>query len=143
MSDSGGTREQAIPNEWTALILIIVIGAACGFVVLWFTMLRRERAVLHRTRRGTDREPRLIGDAETVGLFGDDGSADARDSADALDSADADAGDTGDTQTAAALEDPADGTEGAAALEHAGGELVPAGPDTEPAEVETIDPAAA
>jgi hypothetical protein len=137
MSDSGGTREQEIPSEWTALILIIVIGAACGFVVLWFTMLRREQAVLHRTRRGTNREPRLIGDADTMGLFGDDGSADARDSADAG------AGDTEDAQAGEALEDPADNTQAAAAPEHADGELVPAGPDTEPAEVETIDPAAA
>lgn len=142
MSDSRETREQAIPTEWAALVLIIVIGAACGFLVLWFTMLRHERSILHRKRRGADQEPRLIGDAETAGLFPDDATRAAiaaDDSADARDSADAGAGGTENSQTAA-LEDAA-GPQGTATLEDAGGELVPAGPDAEPAEVEAVDPA--
>ena len=40
-----GTREQAIPGEWATLILVMVIGAAAGFLVLWFTMLRHERTI--------------------------------------------------------------------------------------------------
>src|ERR1700761_8748981 len=71
MSEPGATREQAIPGEWTALVLIIVIGAALGFLVLWFTMRRHERVVLHRAEQRDDEETCLIGDAETAGLFTD------------------------------------------------------------------------
>jgi hypothetical protein len=48
-SGSGwGTREQAIPGEWAALVLIMVLGALLGLLVLWFTVLRHERTVRHR-----------------------------------------------------------------------------------------------
>lgn len=69
MSDSFGNREHAIPGEWAALVVITVAGAAFGFLVLWFTMLRHERTVLHRARSRSSIHPRLIGDAETAGLF--------------------------------------------------------------------------
>jgi hypothetical protein len=56
-----GTREQAIPGEWAVLVLIIVAGGVLGFLVLWFTMLRHERTVLHRARLRSQLEPELIG----------------------------------------------------------------------------------
>ena len=46
-----GTREAAIPGEWAALVLIMVLGAALGLLVLWFTVLRHERAVRRRASR--------------------------------------------------------------------------------------------
>lgn len=46
-----GTREQAIPGEWAMLVLISVLGAALGFLVIWFTLLRHEKAVRSRDRR--------------------------------------------------------------------------------------------
>lgn len=46
-----GTREQAIPGEWAMLVLISVLGAALGFLVIWFTLLRHEKAVRSRNRR--------------------------------------------------------------------------------------------
>lgn len=68
-SGDWGTREQAIPGEWAALVLIMVIGAAFGFLVLWFTMLRHERTVLHRARRRSPLRPSLSADADAAGLF--------------------------------------------------------------------------
>jgi hypothetical protein len=54
-SGSGwGTREQAIPGEWAALVLIMVLGALLGLLVLWFTVLRHERTVRHRATRRPD-----------------------------------------------------------------------------------------
>ena len=46
-----GDREQAIPGEWAALVLIMVLCAALGLVVLWFTVLRHERTVRSRAAR--------------------------------------------------------------------------------------------
>lgn len=46
-----GTREQAIPGEWAMLVLISVLGAALGFLVIWFTLLRHEKAMRSRDRR--------------------------------------------------------------------------------------------
>jgi hypothetical protein len=65
-SGDWGTREQAIPGEWAALVLIMVIGAAAGFLVLWFTMLRHERTVLHRARRRTALRPSLALDGSDL-----------------------------------------------------------------------------
>jgi len=48
-----GTREQAIPGEWAMLVLISVLGAALGFLVIWFTLLRHEKAVHSRNRRAS------------------------------------------------------------------------------------------
>ena len=75
-----GTREQAIPGEWATLVLVMVIGAAAGFLVLWFTMLRHERTVLHRARRRTAaalRPSLALGDANGVagGMDSGDGAA--------------------------------------------------------------------
>ncbi|HWG27769.1 hypothetical protein [Actinospica sp.] len=49
--DGWGTREQAIPGEWALLVLLIMLGAVLGLLVLWFTLLRHERAVRRRARR--------------------------------------------------------------------------------------------
>ena len=46
-----GTREQAIPGEWAALVLLIVLGALLGLLVLWFTVLRHERTIRRRAAR--------------------------------------------------------------------------------------------
>lgn len=59
-SGGWGTREQAIPGEWAMLVLIIVGLGALGFLVLWFTMLRHERTVLHRARYRTVLEPGML-----------------------------------------------------------------------------------
>lgn len=80
MGGAWGTRERAIPGEWAALILVMVIGAAAGFLVLWFTMLRHERTVLHRARRRTTLRPSLVlGGPNGVGI------ADEMDAVDAVD----------------------------------------------------------
>jgi hypothetical protein len=61
-----GPREQAIPGEWAMLVLIVVAAGVLGFLVLWFTMLRRERTVLHRARPSSSLGPELIGDSATA-----------------------------------------------------------------------------
>ena len=68
-SDGWGTREQAIPGEWAMLVLIIVAGGAVGFLVLWFTMLRHERTVLHRARRSSTLRPELVGSGGVTALL--------------------------------------------------------------------------
>jgi HAMP domain-containing protein len=54
-----GTREQAIPGEWATLVLLMVLGAALGLLVLWFTALRHERTV--RRRASLRRKPDGMG----------------------------------------------------------------------------------
>lgn len=87
-SDGWGTREQAIPGEWAMLVLIIVAGGAVGFLVLWFTMLRHERTVLHRARARSVLEPEFVGGGRgrdggiSAPLFGLDAITGADDPAD-------------------------------------------------------------
>lgn len=147
MSDSWGTREQAIPGEFAALVVIMVTGAAFGFFVLWFTMLRRERTVLHRARQRTTLHARLIGDTETAGLFAGTAGVDGVDELDELDELDETAelseSEGGGLAAVSAAEPVERGSE-AAELEAA--ELEPAelGPaELEPAEREAVDPASA
>ena len=84
-----GTREQAIPGEWATLILVMVIGAAAGFLVLWFTMLRHERTVLHRARRRTALQPGLVlGGSNGVGIGDGTDLTDTVDVTDVADEAD-------------------------------------------------------
>ena len=74
-SDGGwGTREQAIPGEWAALVLIMVLGAALGLLVLWFTVLRHERTV----RRRASRRPRAVAMSSMVSLAGIGPAADEK-----------------------------------------------------------------
>jgi hypothetical protein len=56
-----GTREQAIPGEWAALVLVMVLGALLGLLVLWFTVLRHERTVRRRAARRPDALVALAG----------------------------------------------------------------------------------
>lgn len=75
--DASGPHEQALPGEWAMLVLIIVAGAALGFLVLWFTMLHHERTVLHRARPHAAFGPGLLGLRPTGGEFEPIAEADA------------------------------------------------------------------
>jgi outer membrane biosynthesis protein TonB len=59
------------------LVLIIVAGGALGFLVLWFTIIRHERTVLHRARRRSSLQPELIGASGTALFSGTGHSASA------------------------------------------------------------------
>ena len=70
-----GTREQAIPGEWAALVLVMVLGALLGMLVLWFTVLRHERTI----RRRAARRPNDTSDTnDVVALAGIGAAADER-----------------------------------------------------------------
>ena len=73
-----GTREQAIPGEWAALVLVMVLGALLGLLVLWFTVLRHERTI----RRRAARRPSGMNDTndtnDVVALAGIGAAADER-----------------------------------------------------------------
>jgi hypothetical protein len=89
-SGSGwGTREQAIPGEWAALVLIMVLGALLGLLVLWFTVLRHERTVRHRAARRPDGLVAFAGIGPAADEEDDGSAGDATDAADAEDDADA------------------------------------------------------
>lgn len=76
-----GTREQAIPGEWAALVLIMVLGALLGLLVLWFTVLRHERTIRRRAARrpdGMNDTHDTNGTIDVVALAGIGAAADER-----------------------------------------------------------------
>jgi hypothetical protein len=80
LADGGGwgTREEAIPGEWAALVLIMVLGAVLGLLVLWFTVLRHERIVRRRAARRPGRTRLVAGPEGIVALAGIGPAADER-----------------------------------------------------------------
>jgi hypothetical protein len=73
-----GTSEQAIPGEWAALVLVMVLGAVLGLLVLWFTVLRHERIVRSRAARRPRRTRPVTGPEGIVALAGIGPAADER-----------------------------------------------------------------
>lgn len=73
------------------LVLILVIGALLGVLVLWFTLLRHERAVRHRAGRRPVAQPSMIGASGTA-VFSGGGGAEVSDGDIDQDAAPADGG---------------------------------------------------
>lgn len=73
-----GTREQAIPGEWAALVLVMVLGALLGLLVLWFTVLRHERTIRRRAARRPNGMNHTNDTNDVVALAGIGAAADER-----------------------------------------------------------------